>query len=274
VLIALTVLAFVAAATALWALAWALSRLHGLRPLPNAVFNPAEGLQNETIVTAIVPARNEAVNVERCLRSLLAQRCDRVHLKIVVVDDGSTDETKAIAERIALDHAPVSVIALEGPPPGWMGKPHACCTGARGAKSDWLWFVDADTFPSPATLSSLLAYAGREHIDLVSLFPGQELRSFWERLLMPPAGLLVAMAASANAAAVNDDAKHDAIAVGACLLVHREAYEAAGGHEAVKSEVIEDVALARAMKRAGHRIRLVDGSEFITVRMYRSFREI
>ncbi len=194
-------------------------------------------------VTVIVPARNEERNVGNCLESLLSQNYPETALRIVAVNDNSSDKTLAIMEEIAAKSARVSV--LNAPPlrPGWCGKSHACWTAAEGIadRSEWLCFTDADITAGPELIPSAVALAEEENIDFLSLTPRQILVSFSERLVLP-CGLYF-LAFSQNLAEVNSPKCPNATATGQFILIRGPVYKVLGGHEAVRREICEDVAM-------------------------------
>src|SRR5262249_41172289 len=138
-------------------------------------------------IAAIVPARDEAANIDRCLRSLVAQTYPASRLRIVVIDVPSRDHTFAIASALAKTYPQLTVLRSPPLPPHWVGKSHACWIGARAVEEDtnWLCFVDADVWGEPALIASAVAAASADALDLLSLAPRQELQSFAERLVMP-----------------------------------------------------------------------------------------
>ncbi len=222
-------------------------------------------------LSVIVPARNEAGRIERCLRGLLAQDYPGP-LQILVVDDNSTDGTAERVEQIAAQDARVRLLRGRPLPPGWAGKPHACWQGAAEAEADWLCFLDADTAPQPALLRTAVRTAQSEKIDLLSLEPFQELGSVAERLVIPTGMFLIAF--TQDPSRVNDPESQEATANGQFLLFRREAYEAVGGFAAVRDAICEDKALAQAVKRAGFRLALLGAEELIHVRMYTGLRSL
>jgi chlorobactene glucosyltransferase len=137
-------------------------------------------------VAVIVPARDEAANIDRCLRSLVGQTYPASRLRIVVIDDHSRDRTFAIASALAQTYPQLTVLRSPPLPPHWVGKSHACWIGARAVEedADWLCFVDADVWAEPALVASAIAAANAGALDLLSLAPRQELQSFAERLVM------------------------------------------------------------------------------------------
>jgi len=219
-------------------------------------------------IAVIVPARNEAANIEQCLRCLIGQSYPADHLRIVVVDDGSADATAAIAAALAARHRQLSVLASPPLPPEWVGKSHACWIGARATspETEWLCFLDADVRAEPPLLASAVAAASSGALDLLSLAPRQELKSFAERLVMP-CGLYL-LAFCQNLRKVQSAAGSDATATGQFMLLRRRDYFALGGHAAVRREICEDLALARLFKRSGRKVLLRDGSRLLSTRMY------
>lgn len=195
-------------------------------------------------VRVVVPARNEAAGIGSCLAAVLPQATE-----VVVVDDGSSDGTCLLATA-----AGARVVRLDGAlEPGWAGKPRACATGAAGATTEWLAFVDADVVLHPAALATM---AAATRSTSTSIAGGLECGSFWERLLLPELGLALAQ-----------EGLPPDFASGQCLLVRRDRYEAVGGHghPRVRGSVLDDRDLARTL--GGHDARLAP--ELLRARMYR-----
>lgn len=224
-------------------------------------------------VSVIVPARNEAANIERCVRSISAARYDP--LEIIVVDDRSTDETATIVERLVAEaRGRVRLVRGADLPEGWFGKPWAITQGYRSATGDLLLFADADTVHTPELIARAVAGLGQELVDLVTVLPQQEMVTFWERLVQPHV-MFVLQARVGSVAVVNRTRiPWNAIANGQFILTTRTAYEAVGTHAAVRHAVAEDMELAQAYVRAGRDIFLVHGEEYMRTRMYRSLGEI
>ena len=220
----------------------------------------------------IVPARNEQSNIETCLQSLVQQTYPAQALEIIVVDDHSTDETAAIVRKLMASHSQIHLIEAGPLPEGWNGKQHACWRGAGQAKGEWLCFMDADVKALPDLLLSATRFAEAEDLDLLSLFPFQEMLGFWERLLMPIAflSLLFLM----NPKRINDPQAKDAMAIGHFILVKRAAYDVTGGHQTVRSELLDDVALARCFKQEGLLIHLGSGKNLVRTRMYSDLKAL
>jgi glycosyltransferase involved in cell wall biosynthesis len=217
-------------------------------------------------VSIIVPARNEEVCLGDCLQSLVGQT--GVAFEIIVVDDHSTDRTRAIAESLA----GVRVIAPGPLPEGWTGKNNAVVAGAREARGEWLLFTDADTVHVAGSLARALAEAKENRADLLSYSPEQKVETFWERAVMPV--VFAELASQYPPEKVRDQSSGVVAANGQYMLVHRAAYEALGGHAAVADKILEDVALARAFRSAGYRVYFRYGADAVRARMYRSWSEL
>ena len=230
-------------------------------------------------VVAIVPARNEAAHVEAALRSLLAQDYPG-DLAVILVDDHSDDGTAAIGRRLAAGQArALEVIAARALPPGWSGKLWAIAEGLRHGAQAWpgaayVLLTDADIAHAPGSLTRLVAKAEAERLDLASLMVKLHCVSCWEHLLIPP--FVFFFAKLYPFAAVNDPGRSTAAAAGGCMLVRRRALEEAGGIAAIRSELIDDVALARAIKRraGGGRIWLGLTGSTTSLRRYDRLTEI
>jgi hypothetical protein len=219
-------------------------------------------------VSVIVPARNEEACLSACLQSLLAQ--NGVAFEVIVVDDHSTDRTCEIAHSFA--SAQLRVIEAGPLPVGWTGKNNAVTAGSRAARGEWLLFTDADTIHRPGSLPRSLEEAKRHGAALLSYSPEQNVKSFWEKAVMPV--IFAELAASFRPSQVNDPASPAAAANGQYILITREAYDAVGGHAAIAGNLLEDVALARAVKRSSRKIFFRYGGDAARTRMYRSFAQL
>ncbi len=228
-------------------------------------FEPLEPEQSP-LVTVVVPARNEAGNIERCLRSILASEYRKI--QVILVDDRSTDSTAAIAEKVQQDDARLTVLRGTDPPKGWYGKPWACWQAYQVAQGSILLFTDADTVHSPALLPRSVAALETERADMVTVMPHQEMLTFWERVVQPWWFLLLGLRfGSLKRLNRNRNPRH-AIANGQFILTTRDAYEWVGGHKKVFDTVIEDLMLAVCYVRGGRRIFFALADEDMTTRMY------
>ena len=232
-------------------------------------------------LTVLIPARNEAHNLPGCLHSLLAQSEPGFALgeqwHIVVVDDSSTDGTYAVAEKLAASHPGLHVLhapELKARRHGFTGKNAALWFGvnqpvARTAK--WLLFTDADTLHEPRTTHRAVIEAERHHLAMLSYSPRQIAANLVQRALLPI--IFSELATTYSPKAVSDASSPVAAANGQFLLVERQAYFDIGGHQAVADKVLEDVALARLLKRR-HAIKLRYAPESVSARMYRTTGEM
>ncbi|GAC1407416.1 MAG: glycosyltransferase family 2 protein [Candidatus Velthaea sp.] len=225
------------------------------------------------LISIVVPARNEERSIERCVRSLLVQTAP--HVEVIVVDDRSSDTTPEILERLARENARLLVVRGAPLPQGWVGKPWALHQGSQVARGRWLLFTDADSEHAPFSVTSVLAFARSTASDAVTISTHQELGSLAERIVLPSILGLIFFA-SGTFATLNDPARPErALANGQYIFIARRAYDALGGHESVRDRIVEDVELARRIKRDGRfRLTIAGGEELARVRMYHSLREI
>ncbi|MEH1126648.1 glycosyltransferase [Micromonospora sp. CPCC 206061] len=229
---------------------------------------PPRGASVTEKVAVLLPARDEAERIEPCLRALLAQR-GVPDLRVIVLDDGSTDGTAEIARSVG-----VEVVIGEPLPAGWLGKPHACQQLADLAPdATALAFVDADVVLAPDAVAGAVSQLRTGGFGMLSVYPMMVAGTAGERLVQPL--LQWSWLTFLPLRAMERSPRPSLAAAGGQFLVaDRAAYARAGGHAAVRDQVVEDVALARAVKRAGGRIALADGSRVATCRMYRSWREL
>jgi cellulose synthase/poly-beta-1,6-N-acetylglucosamine synthase-like glycosyltransferase len=259
------------------ALAWSLLAIRLIRRSRGEWYGflrPIEGpIVEGPAVDAIVPARNEEAHVASTIEALRGQ--EYPSLSITVVDDQSTDRTRAILERLAgesVDSAPLRVVRGVERPEGWVGKTWAVHQGVAEARAEWLWFVDADMGLHPRALASAILEAERTGADFVSLLPGVRSETFWQGTIA--VSFLQLLAQLYPLDRVNDPTRAEAIAAGGFILVRRAAYESAGGHVACRREIIEDLKLAHRVKADGGRlaVRLAPGLAW--THMYGCFSDI
>jgi len=223
-------------------------------------------------ISVLVPARNEEANLPRCLDSLLAQSYPE--LEILVMDDDSTDGTWALLQRYAAEYPErVRVFHNDHLPAGWVGKCWTCSRLAELAAGRWLAFVDADTFHHSDCILHAMQEARRRGSSLVSYVPDMLLGTLAEKIGVPvitfafyllfPIGVVRWL-----------KSRYAAMAVGTFILVRREAYDRFGGHAGLRHDIVEDVAMARAVKAQGEPVDLLDGTGLLYTRFYHNAREV
>ena len=224
------------------------------------------------LVSVIIPARDEARNIGRCVRSALSATYPA--LEVIVVDDHSTDGTGRLARDAAGDDRRLRVIEPPPLPEGWFGKQWACASGAAVAKGEILCFADADTEHAPDLVTRSVNAMRTRRADLFSIAGRQELGGFWERLIQPQIFTMLLARYGGTETVTRSRHVHDKIANGQCIFVRRRAYDAVGGHAAVRDKVAEDLMLAQRMFAGGHHVALALGVEQLSTRMYTSLREL
>jgi chlorobactene glucosyltransferase len=234
------------------------------------VVEPTSSPINPPLISVCIPARNEERNIRACVEAVLAQ--DYPNLEVIVLDDRSTDATPSILADIATRDSRLHPISGSDLPKGWAGKPHALFQASASARGEWLCFVDADTFLSPTTLSSCYVKALATQADMFTIMTFQVLGSFWEKVVMPLVMTALSVGFSPNK--VNDPKRKDAIANGQFILIKRSVYDAIGGHESVKDNIVEDKAISEQVKWNGYRLIVADGMKVVRTRMYTSLPEM
>ena len=228
---------------------------------------PASSLPSLPRVSVVIAARNEELDLPATLDDLLAQ--DYPDLEIIVVEDSSTDRTGEVIDARAPRVRRVHPAPL---PTGWVGKNWACWNGAHAATGEWILFEDADVRTHPAAVRTALAWAEREHADLASIAPAVDMQGFWERLVLP--FYIQVVLTYFRAPHVNRKRSRSAMANGQFWLTPRTVYDAMGGHGAVRSIVLEDVAIARRYRAAGRTLRFAWAPQLAQTRMYRNRPEM
>ena len=220
------------------------------------------------LVSVIVPARNEAMNIGTCLATLAHSTYE--NREVIVVDDRSTDGTgdivRALEER---SQASIQLVDGEELPPGWYGKPWACWQGSRVAKGEILLFTDADTRHHPELVGRAVSAIQAEKADLLTVLPEQTLGTFWERAVMPHMLFMLGVRYRAPWLNRTRDPLH-VVANGQFIMMPRASYDAIGGHETVRHEVVEDLRLAQRVVEEGRKLYATHAEEYMQTRMYRS----
>lgn len=257
------------------ALGWVLAIVRIVRQWhrPRWVLRPSDpAAESGVSVSVVIPARNERDNIGACLDTVAAQ--DHPTLQIVVLDDGSTDGTTAIVNEFAERESRLTVLnGGEGIADGWFGKPWALQRAQKHATGEWLIFVDADVRLHPHAVSRVVHAAKDAGVDMVTGLGALGAETFWEKVLQPAVGGLIL--AGNDLDEVNDPTKTDKnLANGQFIAISREAYDAIGGHEAVRQDILDDIGMARALVGAGRTYRCLRMRELFYCRMYTGFADI
>lgn len=227
---------------------------------------PPSALPSGSLVSVCVPARNEEENIASCVKSVLASEYENI--EVLVYDDQSTDRTPAIVRELIASDPRVRAAATTALPAGWNGKQHACWRMGQQARGEWMIFTDADVRFEPSCIGRALASASQRNAALVSTFPRQITGSFAEALAVPMiffvlfSYLPMPMMRMGNSPAAS-------AGCGQFLMVRRDAYEKSGGHSAFKDSMHDGVKMPREVRKAGFHTDLFDGTDLVSVRMYR-----
>ncbi len=220
---------------------------------------------NGPLISVCVPARNEEFNLPTCTKAILAQNYP--NFELIVLDDRSTDATPEILKEFSKDK---HLHTLYGStlPEGWAGKPYALHQAAMTARGAWLCFVDADTFLAPEALASCYSKAMETNADLFTVMTFQITGSFWEKVVLPL--VMTALSVGFSPRKVNDPTRSDAIANGQFIMIKRSVYDAIGGYEQIRDQIVEDKAISGKVKGNGYRLVVADGRQLVSTRMYTS----
>ena len=225
------------------------------------------------LVSVIIPARNEELNLANCVESVGSSEYGR--FEIIVVDDRSTDRTAEVARAASPGHATrFEVVSGEELPEGWMGKPWACAQGAQVSRGDVLLFTDADTTHHPELLGRALATLFEDGVDAVTLMGSQLMESFWERVVQPHVFFTLALGFPDIREPPPPKRWRRAVANGQFILIHRSVYDEIGGHDSVRGDVVEDQRLAQVLCVSGKYLAMRLAEEHFATRMYRSLPDL
>jgi chlorobactene glucosyltransferase len=232
------------------------------------VVEPVDPPSNMPTISVCIPARDEERNIRACVEAVLNQTYP--NFEVLVLHDRSTDSTLKILQSIQNDK--LKIISGSDLPSGWAGKPHALYQAASSARGDWLCFIDADTFLAPEALASCYAKAVETNADLFTMITFQITLTFWERVVLPL--VMTALSVGFSPRKVNDPKRRDAIANGQFIFINRSVYDAIGGHESVKDQIVDDKAISEKVKWGGYRLIVADGMQVARTRMYTSLAEM
>jgi chlorobactene glucosyltransferase len=222
------------------------------------------------LVTVIISAKDEERHIEEAARSILAS--DHPSIQLILVDDRSTDRTLEIMEDLARQESRITVLSVQQLPPGWTGKTHAVCLGTHQASGEILLFTDADTVFRPDAISRALRHFLTNGLDMMSLIPGFTDRRLLEDAVHPH--LALGLSYFYPLTEVNDSTKPAAMASGCFIMITKRAYREVGTWETFRSQVTEDVALAKAVKAKGLKMGLMRGGDLVRTRPFETLSEV
>ncbi len=221
------------------------------------------------LISVLIPARNEEANIGTCLESL--RRQEYPNLEILVLDDASTDGTADIVAGTATEDCRVRLLRGQPLPSGWAGKPFACHQLAQEARGSWLLFTDADTVHAPSVLRHVLCAALGSGAAFISGFPHQRTTSMWQKMAIPILFYFMLLCWMPLWWLQRSRRTLPSVAIGQFMFFSAQEYRSIGGHEAVKSRILEDVWLGREMARHHYRQLTLDLSPLVSCQMYREF---
>ena len=226
---------------------------------------------DQPFISVLVPARNEEHNIKSVLESLLTQ--DYPNFEVIVLNDHSEDKTGEIISSIKEKYPSLKVLEGMPLPEGWTGKCFACTQLFENSKGEYIIFTDADTVHKPGSIRKSVDIAVSRNADMLTLFPEMTMKTFSEKIIMPMLWFTIMMLLPFYFVDKKGFVKFS-IGIGPFMMFRRAAYEKIGGHYSVKNAIVEDVWLARKIKEKGLQLIAADGYDMLSVRMYRSFKEI
>ncbi|OWA36130.1 hypothetical protein B9G55_09755 [Saccharibacillus sp. O16] len=239
-------------------------------PMPG---RKAKRIEGRPLVSVLIPVRDEERNIAACLQHVLASDDSEFRLEVIVYDDGSSDATADIVRQIAVSDPRVRLMPGVELPPGWKGKCHACYQLADRASGSWYLMLDADVRLYPSAIRDTLRTAISRRAGLVTGFPRQKVDSWLEKLVVPMMNFVILCHLPIPFVSRSRSSMF-AAAHGAFMLFKKSAYQSTGSYEAIKNEMLDDMAMARAIKKCGYRMELVDLTRHAEMRMYHSSQEV
>jgi len=251
--------------TLLFSFITAMVSLYNLITRPVLRYRPRNTIDTKPLVSVLIPARNEEKIIDRMLYTVMQQSYR--NLEIIVLDDRSEDRTRKIADSITHIERRLRVVSGKELPAGWVGKNWACHQLSLHAKGELLLFVDADVQLAPEAVSSAVAHMQNDRLSMLSLFSTQIMKSFGERLVVPLMNWLLLAFLPLRLVADSPNPKFVA-ANGQFIMIRKDIYDTIGGHETVRDKVVEDMEIARTLKRNGKRVMTLLGGDLVSCRMY------
>jgi chlorobactene glucosyltransferase len=223
------------------------------------------------LVSVLIPARNEEEKIENCVISLLQSNFPK--LEIIVLDDNSADRTYEIVKNLSKHHPKLRVIKGTELPAGWNGKNWACHQLSLAARGDWFLFTDADTIHRPQSVSTALAVARKRKSVFVSCIPSFITKTWAEKLYFPIIHFVFVALLPFKLINFSKDSRLS-FGMGPFLFIKKNFFFSWGGYEAIKAEIVDDLAMAKKVKENKGKISILDGTQFMDVRFYSCFKEV
>ena len=212
------------------------------------------------LISIIIPARNEKLNILRCLESIKKQTYS--NFEVIVVDDNSTDDTYHIANQFCQNDDRFSLLKLNNDDKTWVGKNRACHEGSKTSNGSLLLFIDADTEHQTHSIKSSLSYMQNSNLDVFTMFPQLTCSDFWGKLILP---ILISMINILySPLLLNSKSTSIAYLIGGFILIKKQIYDDIGGHESIKSSFVEDKSLGERLKKSGYNLKLIRSGNFVT----------
>ncbi|WP_020615918.1 glycosyltransferase [Paenibacillus daejeonensis] len=255
-------------------LAFALWNVRQLPLLAQPQHKPGDAqAEQQPRLSILIPARNETRNIGACLTSVLEAGPANGSYEVIVLDDRSEDDTNRLAVEAIGGDPRVTLIRGEEPPAGWIGKAYACHQLAEAATGKWWLFLDADARMEKGAVEAAWHAAQKQGDGLITGFPRQLTKTWMERLVVPMMGFTIGCHLPIRLVRGSSDARF-AAAHGAWMLINSGTYKAIGGHAANRNNLVDDMALAREVKRQGYAVTLADVKPVVHMRMYHDAREV
>ena len=229
--------------------------------------------RSKPILSIMIPARNEEINIRQCLESVLNCRTDSIDIEVLVMNDHSEDRTVAEIQQVIQQDDRVRLFHSDPLPEGWMGKSYACHQLVQHAQGNWWLFIDADVRLEVEGLEAAMVTACSQGKGLISGFPRMETGTWLEKILVPMMSFVIAY--HLPIMMVRRSRSPFFVAVtGAWLMIHPDSYARSGGHEGISTQIVEDMELARAVKRIGDPVTLANVQHYTSARMYRNAGQV
>lgn len=221
-------------------------------------------------LSILIPARNEENNIAGCLDSVLNQ--SHQNFEVIVLDDDSSDNTYNVVEEYTKQDPRIKIAKGKSLPIGWLGKNWACFQLAKLASNDLFLFIDADVRLNKHAVSSALNIVNDKSLNMLSVFPSQQINGIGAQLVVPLMNWL--LLTFLPLVQVYKSSRPSFVAAnGQFILIDRTTYETTGGHSSVRDQVVEDMELARRIKKRGLKMMTALGGDSIYCRMYNSFSD-